>query len=129
MERAEAGSAPEPAVRGFLFRIFAARRQLAASFMHPKNISIADYSYELPDEFIAHYPLAERDASRLLIYQNGNIHEDVYRRIAAQVPENSLLVFNNTKVVEARILFRKATGAQIELFCLEPAPEYAGITA
>jgi S-adenosylmethionine:tRNA ribosyltransferase-isomerase len=97
--------------------------------MHPKNISIADYSYELPDEFIAHYPLAERDASRLLIYQNGNIHEDVYRRIAAQVPENSLLVFNNTKVVEARILFRKATGAQIELFCLEPAPEYAGITA
>jgi S-adenosylmethionine:tRNA ribosyltransferase-isomerase len=97
--------------------------------MHPKEISIADYSYTLPDEFIAHYPLAERDSSRLLIYQKGIIREDVYRHIAAQVPENSLLVFNNTKVVEARILFRKATGAQIELFCLEPPPEYAGITA
>ena len=97
--------------------------------MHPKNISIADYSYHLPDEFIAHYPLAERDASRLLIYQNNNIYEDVYRHIAAHIPENALLVFNNTKVVEARILFRKSTGAQIELFCLEPPPEYAGITA
>ncbi len=97
--------------------------------MHPKNISIADYSYELPDESIARYPLEERDASRLLIYQNGNIHEDVYRHITAHIPENSLLIFNDTKVVEARILFRKSTGAQIELFCLEPAPEYTGITA
>ena len=97
--------------------------------MHPKEISIADYSYHLPDELIAHYPLTERDASRLLIYQNSNIVEDVYRNITAHIPENSLLVFNNTKVVEARILFQKATGARIELFCLEPPPEYAGITS
>jgi S-adenosylmethionine:tRNA ribosyltransferase-isomerase len=97
--------------------------------MHPKEISIADYSYHLPDDLIAHYPLAERDASRLLIYQQGNIREDVYRHITAYLPENSLLVFNNTKVVEARILFQKATGARIELFCLEPPAEYAGISA
>ncbi|HEX9510881.1 MAG TPA: S-adenosylmethionine:tRNA ribosyltransferase-isomerase [Puia sp.] len=97
--------------------------------MHPKKISIADYSYHLPGEFIAHYPLAERDASKLLIYREGKISEDVYRHIADHLPANSLLVFNNTKVVEARILFRKPTGAQIELFCLEPPPEYAGITA
>jgi S-adenosylmethionine:tRNA ribosyltransferase-isomerase len=97
--------------------------------MHPKKISIADYSYRLPEKFIAHYPLAERDASRLLIYQEGRIREDVYRHISDYLPKDSLLVFNNTKVVEARILFRKPTGAQIELFCLEPPPEYAGITA
>ncbi|HWK02851.1 MAG TPA: S-adenosylmethionine:tRNA ribosyltransferase-isomerase [Puia sp.] len=97
--------------------------------MHPKKISIADYSYHLPEEFIAHYPLAERDASKLLVYREGGISEDLYRHIADHLPANSLLVFNNTKVVEARILFRKPTGAQIELFCLEPPPEYAGITA
>ena len=96
--------------------------------MHPKKISIADYSYSLPEEFIAHYPLAERDASKLLVYREGGISEDVYRNLADHLPANSLLVFNNTKVVEARILFRKPTGAQIELFCLEPPPEYAGIT-
>ncbi|MES1160635.1 MAG: S-adenosylmethionine:tRNA ribosyltransferase-isomerase [Bacteroidota bacterium] len=96
---------------------------------HPKDISIADYSYALPDEMIAHYPLAERDASRLLIYRQGNISEDIYRHIGEHLPENALLVFNNTKVVEARILFRKPTGAQIEIFCLEPPPEYGGIAA
>jgi S-adenosylmethionine:tRNA ribosyltransferase-isomerase len=96
--------------------------------MHPKKISIADYSYHLPEELVAHYPLAERDASKLLICRKGEIKEDIYRHIADHLPANSLLVFNNTKVVEARILFRKSTGAQIELFCLEPPPEYAGIT-
>ena len=96
---------------------------------HPKEVSIADYSYPLPDEFIAHYPLAERDASRLLIYRQGKISEDIYRHIGEHLPENTLLVFNNTKVVEARILFRKPTGAQIEIFCLEPPAEYGGIAA
>jgi len=95
----------------------------------PKHISIADYSYTLPDELIAHYPLAERDASKLLIYQEGNIREDIYRHIVEYLPAGSLLVFNNTKVVEARILFRKPTGGQIELFCLEPPVEYGGIAA
>jgi S-adenosylmethionine:tRNA ribosyltransferase-isomerase len=95
--------------------------------MHPKNISIADFTYDLPQDYIAHYPLTERDASKLLIYQEGQITEDIFRNIDRHFPENSLLIFNNTKVVEARILFRKSTGAEIELFCLEPPPEYPGI--
>ena len=97
--------------------------------MHPKNISISDYHYELPAERIAHYPLADRDASKLLIYRDGEIREDIYRHIAGYLPEEALLVFNNTKVVEARIIFPKVTGAVIEIFCLEPPPEYGGIAA
>jgi S-adenosylmethionine:tRNA ribosyltransferase-isomerase len=97
--------------------------------MHPKNISIADFSYTLPPERIAHYPLSERAASKLLIYQDGAVHEDVYQHIHRYLPENSLLVFNNTKVVEARIVFQKPSGAEIEIFCLEPAPEYPDIPA
>lgn len=97
--------------------------------MDPKHISIADYSYTLPAELIAHYPLAERDASKLLVYRQGNISEDIYRHIVEYLPARSLLVFNNTKVVEARILFRKPTGGQIELFCLEPPEDYGGIAA
>ena len=97
--------------------------------MDPRNISIADYTYDLPEELIAHYPLAERDASKLLVYKKGSISEDVYKNIVEYIPDDSLLVFNNTKVVEARILFRKPTGGQIELFCLEPPAEYGGIAA
>jgi S-adenosylmethionine:tRNA ribosyltransferase-isomerase len=92
--------------------------------MNVKDISIVDYTYELPADRIANYPLAERDRSRLLIYTAGAIREDIYRNIAGYLPAGSLLVFNNTKVVEARILFQKPTGAQIELFCLEPVDEY-----
>jgi len=95
----------------------------------PRNISITDYTYSLPAELIAHYPLAERDASKLLVYRKSDIAEDIYRNIADYIPQKSLLVFNNTKVVEARILFRKPTGGQIELFCLEPPAEYGGIAA
>ncbi len=97
--------------------------------MHPKSISIADYHYELPAERIAHYPLANRDASKLLIYRDGEIREDIYRHIAAYLPEGAMLVFNNTKVVEARIVFQKPTGGQIEIFCLEPPSKYGGIGA
>ena len=97
--------------------------------MHPKNIRIADFSYDLPADSIAYYPLAERDASRLLIYRAGELHEDIYRNIAGHLPEGSLLVFNNTRVVEARIVFQKPTGGQIEIFCLEPPAEYGGIAA
>jgi S-adenosylmethionine:tRNA ribosyltransferase-isomerase len=93
----------------------------------PQDISIAEYRYDLPLERIAIHPLAERDASRLLIYRGGEITEDIYRNIAGHLPEGSLLVFNNTKVVEARIEFRKPTGARIEIFCLEPPAEYGGI--
>src|ERR1700722_18246266 len=97
--------------------------------MQSKSISIADYSYELPSSSIAYYPLAERDGSKLLIYRGGSIEEDIYRNIADHLPAGSLLVFNNTKVVEARIVFQKPTGGQIEIFCLEPPPEYGGMAA
>ena len=96
--------------------------------MDPRNISIEDYTYQLPDVRIARYPLAERDASRLLIYKGGMIREDRFLNIADHIPENSLLVFNNTKVVEARLLFQKPTGAIVEIFCLEPHEQYADIT-
>ena len=88
--------------------------------MHPKNLSISDFDYSLPEEKIAVYPLPERDQSKLLIYKNGDISEDIYRNIADYLPENSFLVFNDTKVIKARILFQKKTGAVIEIFCLEP---------
>ncbi|MFM6924987.1 MAG: S-adenosylmethionine:tRNA ribosyltransferase-isomerase [Ferruginibacter sp.] len=86
----------------------------------PKKISILDYTYELPAERIALHPLAERDASTLLIYQNGKIKEDVYKNIATHLPGDSFLVFNNTKVIKARIRFQKSSGSIIEIFLLEP---------
>ncbi len=85
----------------------------------PKSIQIADFSYELTDERIAKYPLEERDASKLLVYKNGLIEEDRYANFASHIPVNSVLIFNNTKVVEARMLFHTFTGAVIELFYLE----------
>jgi S-adenosylmethionine:tRNA ribosyltransferase-isomerase len=88
--------------------------------MHPKNISILDYTYNLLNEKIALHPLAERDSSKLLVYKNGIIKEDTYKNIAAHLPQNSLLVFNNTKVINARVLFTKETGGTIEIFLLEP---------
>ena len=94
----------------------------------PRDISIKDYTYSLPEDRIAKYPLAERDASKLLIYKEATITEDRYKNIASHIPENSLLVFNNTKVVEARLLFQKTTGGVIEIFCLEPHEQYADIT-
>lgn len=96
--------------------------------MHPKQISIQDFTYDLPTEKIARYPLPVRDESKLLVYKNGAITETKYKHIASQLPVNSLLVFNNTKVVEARLLFEKETGGIVELFCLEPGNEYPDIT-
>ena len=95
---------------------------------HPKKLSIADYTYDLPEDRIAKFPLEERDNSRLLIYQNGIITEDQYRQLPSHLPADSLLVFNNTKVVEARLLFQKASGGMIEIFCLEPHEQYPDIT-
>ncbi|MBS1760996.1 MAG: S-adenosylmethionine:tRNA ribosyltransferase-isomerase [Bacteroidetes bacterium] len=94
----------------------------------PKHIFIKDYTYTLPEECIAKYPLAQRDASKLLIYQEGFIEEDIYQNVSAHIPEGSLLVFNNTKVIEARLLFQKPSGGIIEIFCLEPHTQYADIT-
>src|ERR1017187_1222139 len=88
--------------------------------MHPKDLSIDDYNYSLPEEKIAFFPLAERDLSKLFVYKNGRIEEDIYLHIARYIPEKSFLVFNDTKVINARILFTKTTGAVIEIFCLEP---------
>jgi S-adenosylmethionine:tRNA ribosyltransferase-isomerase len=88
--------------------------------MKPAEISIQDYTYTLPEEKIALHPLLQRDASRLLIYNKGKIEESKFAHIAEFLPAGTLLVFNNTKVINARIRFKKATGATIEIFCLEP---------
>lgn len=88
--------------------------------LHPSALSIDDFDYPLPDERIAQYPLTERDASQLLLYKNGTISQTVFRNIGEYLPENSLLLFNDTKVFQARIIFYKSTGAKIEIFCLEP---------
>ncbi len=96
--------------------------------MHPSLLSIKDFSYHLPEEKIALFPLGDRDASRLLIWKEGEIREDIYRHIAHYLPPNALLVFNNTKVVEARLLFPKPTGAVIEIFVLEPLGEHQEIS-
>ena len=88
---------------------------------NPKDIQIADFAYELPDERIAKYPLAERDSSKLLIYNHGTITHRHFRDLPELLPEGSLMVMNNTRVIQARLHFRKETGALIEVFCLEPA--------
>jgi len=84
------------------------------------SLAISDYSYELPDERIAKYPLAERDQSKLLVWKNGNIQDSNFRNLPNFLPSNSLLIFNNTKVIRARLHFQKETGAKIEIFCLDP---------
>ena len=86
----------------------------------PRHIRISDYNYPLPDERIAKYPLAERDSSRLLVYRNGRITEDVFHNLPQYLHAGDLLVMNNTKVIRARLHFHKSTGALIEVFCLEP---------
>ena len=85
-----------------------------------QEIAIAEYDYPLPDERIAKYPLAERDTSKLLIYNKGVVCEERFSNLPQFIPQNSLMVFNNTKVIQARLRFRKETGALIEVFCLEP---------
>jgi S-adenosylmethionine:tRNA ribosyltransferase-isomerase len=113
-----------------LIRIFVYHQiQQSAGFMHPKNLSIHDFTYVLPEDKIADHPPAERDASRLLIYQQGNIKEDIYRNIASHLPPDSLVVFNDTKVIAARLLFQKPTGGVIEIFCLEPAAQYRDVSS
>jgi S-adenosylmethionine:tRNA ribosyltransferase-isomerase len=97
--------------------------------MHPKYLEIKNFTYHLPEERIAKYPLEKRDQSKLLIYQHKLIIEDVYANIATHLPANSLLVFNNTKVVEARLLFEKNNGSKIEIFCLEPHEQYGDISS
>lgn len=96
--------------------------------MDPKQLQIKDFTYALPENRIAAYPLAGRDASKLLVYKQGNITEDVYRHIAGYLPEGALLLLNDTRVVEARLIFQKPTGGSIEIFCLLPHARYADVT-
>lgn len=84
------------------------------------DIVIEDYNYNLPDERIAKYPLPQRDSSKLLHYNDGEIHEHTFKDLPGILPENSIMVFNDTKVVPARLHFQRETGAHIEIFCLEP---------
>ncbi len=83
-------------------------------------IFIDEFDYPLPDERIAKFPLPLRDASKLLVYKNGNISQSKFSNIAGFLPENALLVYNNTRVIQARLVFHKETGARVEVFCLEP---------
>lgn len=91
------------------------------------ELRIEDFNYELPDARIAKYPLDRRDSSKLLIYRDGVCSESVFHKLPSNLPKNSLMVFNDTKVVPARLFFRRQSGAHIEIFCLQPhAPaEYA----
>jgi len=88
--------------------------------MDTKEIKIKEYNYNLPDEKIAKYPLKQRDHSKLLIYKHGEISEDHFYNIKDFLPKPSLMIFNNTKVIQARLHFKKETGALIEVFLLEP---------
>lgn len=100
--------------------------------MDPKHIQIKDYNYPLPDHRIAKYPLAQRDSSKLLIYRKGEVSQDIFHNLPSYLPQGALMVFNNTRVIQARLHFRKAApqqpqgrdgvqGALIEIFLLEPA--------
>jgi S-adenosylmethionine:tRNA ribosyltransferase-isomerase len=95
--------------------------------MHPSELRIEDFTYELPDERVARYPLPERDSSKLLEYKDGKITEDIYRNIADHIPAGALMLFNQAKVVHARLGFRKPTGGAIEVFCLSPHAQYADV--
>lgn len=86
-----------------------------------RHIHISDYDYELPDDRIPRYPLAQRDSSRLLVYRHGEVSDDIFTALPSYLPAGALMVFNNTRVIRARLRFHKDTGAQIEVFCMEPA--------
>ena len=97
--------------------------------MQIKDISINDYSYTLPADKIARYPATERDQSKLLVFRDRKITVDVYRNVSSYLSSGSLLIFNDTKVVAARLLFKKPSGGTIEIFCLEPGHQYADVAS
>src|SRR6195952_1308113 len=96
--------------------------------MLPQKILIKEFNYHLPEGRIAIHPMPERDKSKLLVYKSGKIEEHIYNQLADCLPAESLLVFNNTKVMAVRLLFTKHMGSIIELFCLEPADDYPDVT-
>lgn len=89
--------------------------------MDTKHIKISDFNYSLPDERIAKFPLPQRDHSKLLVYRHGEVSDDIFYNLPAYLPKGALMVFNNTKVIQARMHFRKETGALIEVFLMEPS--------
>ena len=89
--------------------------------MDTKHIKISDYNYDLPDERIAKFPIAQRDHSKLLVYKHGEVSDGVFHHLPTYLPQGALMIFNNTKVIQARLHFRKETGALIEVFLMEPA--------
>ena len=97
--------------------------------MHPAHLKIKDFTYALPEDKIAKFPLTERDASKLLIFKNEEIDEDKYSNISEHLPSSSMMVFNETKVIHARLIFQKETGGKIEIFCLEPDERYDSIAS
>jgi len=88
---------------------------------HPKHLSIKNFTYDLPEEQIAKYPLADRDSSKLLVYKNSEIYEKIFRDIVVELPEKTLLVFNTTRVIRARLLMERKSGARVEVFCTDVA--------
>ncbi len=91
--------------------------------------NIDDFDYKLPDEQIARYPVSPRHNSKLLVFKDGNITDDRYVQLPYYLPADSLLIINNSKVIEARLHFKKATGGQLEIFCLEHGDRYADVTS
>jgi len=96
---------------------------------HVTQLSMSAFKYELPDDKIAYFPAEPRDSSKLLIFKNGRIEDHIYNELPQHLPENTFLIANDTKVVEARLLFEKTTGAKIEIFCLEPEERYADVVS
>lgn len=88
---------------------------------HPKHLSIKNFTYDLPEEQVAKYPLADRDSSKLLVYKNSEIYEKTFRDIVVELPEKTLLVFNTTRVIRARLLMERKSGARVEVFCTDVA--------
>ncbi|MFM7299683.1 MAG: S-adenosylmethionine:tRNA ribosyltransferase-isomerase [Crocinitomicaceae bacterium] len=96
---------------------------------HVTQLSMSAFKYELPDDKIAYFPAEPRDSSKLLVFKNGSIEDHIYNELPQHLPENTFLIANDTKVVEARLLFEKTTGAKIEIFCLEPDERYADVVS
>lgn len=91
---------------------------------HPSQLSILDFTYELPSERIARFPLEQRDQSKLLCYKDGKISQDIFQHLSKHLAAETLLVFNETRVIPARLFFYNKNGARIEVFCLEPSSTY-----
>lgn len=90
---------------------------------NPREIKIEDFNYPLPDERIARHPLSERDACKLLVTDGETVEDHIFNELPTLLPEGAMMVCNNTRVINARLRFQKATGALIEIFCLEPTSQ------